>query len=186
MGYYEEIDPRYVIEPSWKFQLGEVFKVLWSEPLGSGRERKTIQALSEKGVRDSEHGEKFHVGFRRFIIVSQDEGHSTCVPILTYGRMACKKQGVKPQKHGIIHRLGKPAKLLDGEPKLGFQPVRMKINVESERLAKESRVDYSKLITVEHNVKVFFIGQIVCDDIDLVAAAVEKCWYNKQRWPKSK
>ncbi len=57
----------------------KVFKVLWSEPQGSGRDRKTIQDLTEKGVRDNEYGEKFHVGFRRFIVVAMDEGHSTCV-----------------------------------------------------------------------------------------------------------
>ncbi len=107
-------------------------------------------------------------------------------PILTYERKACKKRGVKPQKHGIIHAVGKSPKLLDGEPKLGFAPVRMKINAPDEKLAKESRVNYSKLITVEHNVKVFFIGQIVRDDVDIVSAAVEKCWYEKSRKPKSK
>lgn len=50
--------------------------------------------------------------------------------------------------------------MLDGEPKLGFAPVRVDMTEDGEKLSKESRVNYSKLVTIEHNVKVF-IGSIV-------------------------
>lgn len=51
----------------------QVFKVLWSEPLGAGR-----GDLTEAESR-SHMGQRFYVGIRRFIIVRTDEGHSTCV-----------------------------------------------------------------------------------------------------------
>ncbi len=66
--------------------------------------------------------------------------------------------------------------MLDGEPQLGFPTIRVVMHVDGERLARESRVNYSKLVTVEHNVKVFFIGYIHPDDYELVADAVNKCW----------
>ena len=105
-------------------------------------------------------------------------------PILTYGGKGCKKKGIKPEKHGIITEKGVRSKRLDGEPKLGFPSVRMKIQVDGERLAAQSRVNYSKIVTVEHNVKVFFIGAIYNDDYDLVVDAVNACWEAKTFFKK--
>lgn len=105
-------------------------------------------------------------------------------PILTYGGKACKKSGVKPNKHGIIYQRGHKARLLDKEPKLGFAPVRVEMQEEGERLSKESRVNYSKLITVEHNVSVFFIGSVVPSDWDIVSEAVNLCWNEKTHHKK--
>lgn len=79
------------------------------------------------------------------------------------------------------HKLHRP---LRDEPKLGFPPVRAKITIEGEKLAKESRVNYSKLVTVEHNVKVFFIGYISPDDFEDVEYAVDDCWEKKTRAKK--
>ncbi|KAK0626456.1 hypothetical protein B0T14DRAFT_422405, partial [Immersiella caudata] len=166
----------YVVEPSSRFSAGEVFKVLWSEPRGSGQ----ADLLTDK-VEQSRMGEPFYVGVRRFIVIANDEGHCTCVPILTYERRACTKRGVKPNKHGIIYAVGGRASLVKNEPPLGFRPVRVQLDLATEKLAAESRVNYSKLVTVEHNVKVFFIGSIVREDFRIVNDAVDKCWYDKNR-----
>ncbi|KAK3359358.1 hypothetical protein B0T25DRAFT_95783 [Lasiosphaeria hispida] len=124
-------------------------------------------------------GVQFYVGFRRFIVVANDEGNCTCVPILTYERRGCTKKGVKPQKHGIVYSEGARPSPMRNEPSMGFPPVRLRNDDLTERLAKESRVNYAKLVTIEHNVKVFFIGSIV--DFDIVNEAVDKCWYLKTR-----
>lgn len=87
-------------------------------------------------------------------------------------------------KHGVIHERGHKARLLDGEPKLGFAPIRVEMTEEGEKLSKESRVNYSKLVTVEHNVKVFFIGSVVANDWDLVQDAVNRCWSEKNHHKK--
>ncbi|KAH6973709.1 hypothetical protein BKA56DRAFT_592357 [Ilyonectria sp. MPI-CAGE-AT-0026] len=116
------------------------------------------------------------MGFRRFIIIANDAGHCTCVPVLTYhGKM----KGVTPMKHGVIYEKGKKPRLLSGEPELGFPPVQAQITQAGERLYREHRVDYSKLTTVEHSVKVFFIGHIEGKDFDVVSDAVNQCWEEK-------
>ncbi|KAK5995880.1 hypothetical protein PT974_04298 [Cladobotryum mycophilum] len=173
----EELDPRYRVEPSSRFQPGEIFKVHWSEPQGSGNDG--APSVSGKHEIQNRFGTKFFVGFRRFIVIANDQGHCTCVPILTYGGKACKKKGVKADKHGIIYERGHKARLLEKEPKLGFSPVRVEMKEEGEKLSKESRVNYSKLVTVEHNVKVFFIGSVVYSDWELVRDAVNSCWNKK-------
>ncbi|PKS11659.1 hypothetical protein jhhlp_001810 [Lomentospora prolificans] len=175
--YFEELDPRYRIEPSHKFQPGEVFKVLWPEPSGQA-DHKASAASEKREVRDN-YGGKIYVGFRRFVVIGNDFGHCTCVPIFTYGGQGCKKRGVKPEKHGIITQLGSKARLVPGEPKLGMPPVRVRMIAEGEALAWQSRINYSKLITVEHNVKVFFIGRIHDEDYELVYDAVNACWEQK-------
>jgi hypothetical protein len=89
---------------------------------------------------------------------------------------------VKPLKHGIVYETGKKPRLLGGEPKLGFSPVRVDLYERSERLVKESRVNYSKLVTVQHNFKVVFIGRVVEEDFqNIVIPAVDQCWQKKKR-----
>ncbi|OAR03781.1 hypothetical protein LLEC1_04280 [Akanthomyces lecanii] len=173
-----ELDPRYRIEHSARFQPGEIFKVHWSEPQGSMSEQPRSSS-SKKQDLQNEFGTKFFVGFRRFIVVANDQGHCTCVPILTYGGKGCKKHGVKPEKHGIVYERGQKSKRLDGEPSLGFSPVRVEMTEEGEKISRESRVNYSKLVTVEHNVKVFFIGHVYSNDWQIVGDAVNSCWEKK-------
>ncbi|KAI1462457.1 hypothetical protein F4805DRAFT_134667 [Annulohypoxylon moriforme] len=179
-GEEEVLDNRYRVEHSARFQPGEVFKILWSEPLGQVGQIGPDDPISDITKRRTAAGSKFYVGFRRFIIVTTDESHhSTCVPILTYDRRGCLKKGVRPNKHGVIYMAGHKPRLLKNEPELGFAPVALQVYAEGETLAKESRVNYSKLVTIEHNVKVFFIGSIAQDDFENVRYAVNECWNKK-------
>ncbi|KAI0889582.1 uncharacterized protein GGS22DRAFT_148648 [Annulohypoxylon maeteangense] len=170
------LDARYQVHKQSEFQFGRVFKILWSEKTDA----KTL------GVK-YRSASKFYVGFRRFIIVATEkEGHSTCVPILTYERRGCTKTGVNPKTHGIVYSVsGNPGerepRLLKGEPELGFPPIKVDGYKDDEPLPKESRVNYAKLITIEHNVKVFFIGFIPKLDFDKVIRATNECWVNNMR-----
>jgi hypothetical protein len=169
----------YVVEHSHRFQPGEVFKIFWSEPLGAGRPKSDVMTHQ---VRFEQNGRSFYQGLRRFIVVANDEGHCTCVPILTYEHQACRKRGVKPLKHGIIFQSGKKPRMLEGEPQLGFDPVCVNLYERTERLVKESRVNYAKLTTIEHNFPVFFIGSIDPADFhNIVRPAVDICWEKKKR-----
>ncbi|KAL2162813.1 hypothetical protein VTH06DRAFT_6649 [Thermothelomyces fergusii] len=168
----------FVVEHSSRFQPGEVFKILWCEPRGAGPPRSEM--MSHPGL--IEHNEtSFFQGYRRFIVVANDEGHCTCVPILTYEGQGCTKRGVKASKHGIVYQSGKKPRMLPGEPQLGFSPVRVRLQP-SEKLKKESRVNYAKLTTIEHNFRVFFIGSVEPDDFrNIVKPAVQTCWERKKR-----
>ncbi|KAK4241129.1 hypothetical protein C8A03DRAFT_12597 [Achaetomium macrosporum] len=172
-------DDVFTVEPSSRFQPGEVFKIMWCEPLGATGSRKSEIITNQ--VQLSVEGRQFYQGLRRFIIVANDEGHCTCVPILTYERQACTKRGVKPLKHGIVYQTGKKPRQVNNEPPLGFPPVRVDLYERTEQLVKESRVNYAKLTTVEHNFKVFFIGRVAPEDFGKVVAAVDECWERKRR-----
>lgn len=90
---------------------------------------------------------------------------------------------MRASKHGIVYewaRHKKSPKLLKNEPVLGYNPVGLEIYAPNEKLAAESRVNYSKLVTIEHNVKVFFIGRVIQQDLDYVQDAVNECWGKKK------
>ncbi len=71
--------------------------------------------------------------------------------------------------------------MLRGEPELRFPPIRMVMDCPTEKLDKESRVAYSKFVTVEYSVKIFSIGRVVPEDFEIVEEAVNICWNEKRR-----
>lgn len=179
-GDAEKLDPRYCVAVSSAFQPGEVFKVLWPEPAGGG-------SIVEETVYRDQYGGPIFVHFRRFIVVANDLGHCTCIPISTYGKKGCKKSGVKAEQHGIVaESSNRNPTPLSNEPSLGFPPVRVHIYEQGERISKESRVNYAKLTTVEHNVKVLFIGRVVGSDWEVVTDAVNTSWAKKMHTHKKK
>jgi hypothetical protein len=158
--------------------------------------------MTDKEIK-TVYGEKFYVSIRRFIVIATDEGNSTCVyvmlrafsrtrctadmrrPILTHEHRGCTKKGVKPLKHGIVYDSHSKPKKVPGEPPMGFDPVQLEISWRGEKLAWQSRVNYSKLTTIEHNVKVYFIGRINYHDfLHIVGPAVDKCWSDKSKTSK--
>lgn len=175
----EYLDGRYRVEPSMRFEPGNVFKVMWSEPKG-GTIPGGGSRFSDTLLQD--HMSGVWTGFRRFIVIRNGEGHCSCVPILTYGKLGCLKNGVKPHHHGIVFEKGQQPVRLPNEPALRFDPICMEMNP-GEHISEESRVNYSKLVTVEHNVKVLFVGRILYDDWHIVQQAVDECWDAKKSHP---
>jgi hypothetical protein len=105
-------------------------------------------------------------------------------PIATYKKQGCTKPGIKPAQHGVIHTPDRAPMLLNSEPDLGVSPIRLvvKQNLQGiERLAPESRINYAKHVTIEHNSVVFIIGHIHPDDLDTLGAGVDAMWEKRVR-----
>ncbi|KAK6062377.1 hypothetical protein SCUP234_07285 [Seiridium cupressi] len=173
----------YQVVPGSNFQPGEVFKAIWATPCGVDLRPHSPEPTERRTGDDP----GFYIGPRRFVVVATDEGnHSTCVPIFTYGRKGCKKEGLKPRAHSIVYsKPGKPRQL-PKEPELGFKPVSVNMYAELEKLDKASRVNYSKLTDIDHNVPVMFIGHIDPKDWDIVLDAVNERWESKKKEPSSR
>lgn len=179
---HAQLDSRYRIYKSKHWTPGTVFKIYWSEPMGSNG----ALSVSNKQVYAGEFG-SFYTGFRRFIVVASDEGNSTCVPVATYGGQGCKKNGVKASKHGLILAQSARSKTKPKAPRnieaLGFPMVRMNVTTEGETLSMASRINYSKLVTIEHNCKILMIGHIATDHFQNFKDAVNSCWSGKKHFP---
>ncbi len=144
----------FVVHPSRDFYFGRIFKVLWSEPVGSGGTEITAEFPHS--------GRAFHK-VRRFLIVSErNKGHSICIPILTYGNQGVLKRGVHPEDHAVVYssKTRGPYLLEDEKGLMTKHPIRVEVFMDSQKLDPLSRLNYAKLYTVEHNVKVFFIGRV--------------------------
>jgi len=76
---------------------------------------------------------------------------------LTYGGQGTLKKGVHARHHAVIYT-EKPHVM--SKEKLTKKPIRMDPYSKRDKLDQASRINYGKLYTVEHNVKVSFIGQI--------------------------
>jgi hypothetical protein len=81
-------------------------------------------------------------------------------PILTYGNQGTAKPGIKYKDHAIIYTGRQVPEKLKGERTLVKKPVRMENYAEKDKLNKASRVNYRKVYTIEHNIRVCFIRKI--------------------------
>jgi len=139
-----------------------VLKVLWTEPFGSnGTHLTTVEEVNTK------HGEKGYTSIRRFVIVATYPGHCSCLPILTYGGHGTLKSGVHPEYHAMVYSSDSAPGLLQGES-LEKKAIKIDINDPRHKLDNASRLNYSKIYTVEHNVKVAFVGRLAKGYKDIV------------------
>lgn len=91
-------------------------------------------------------------------------------PILTYGKRGTTKPGVKSAHHAIIftesrsanppRSLSSPPRGAEYEPQLPNSPVCVELMDPRNQLDVMSRLNYAKVYTVEHNIKVCFLGRI--------------------------
>ncbi|KAF4637804.1 hypothetical protein G7Y89_g282 [Cudoniella acicularis] len=135
--------------------LDKVFKVLWSEPAGEAFSGETNVTKTDHTTLNG----KVYTTIRRFIIVAADQGHCQCVPILTYQGRGTQKSGAKADEHAVVYIGNRPPEIVE-EPPLKNKSIRIQPVSLREKLHPKSRVNYAKIYTVEHNVKVFFIGEI--------------------------
>lgn len=81
---------------------------------------------------------------------------------MTYGYQGTKKPGVKAEYHAMIYTGREVPSPLPGE-QLVKRAVRMEPSSPEEKLDPKSRVNYAKVYTIEHNIRVCFIGKIHAD-----------------------
>jgi hypothetical protein len=146
-----DLDKKYTIHKSKDFKFGQIFRVFWSEPKGGNGTEITEEAYGAKG-------ESFGK-IRPFLVIDSRKGHSICLPILTYGGQGCRKWGVHQEDHAVIFSSKHSPGLLDGEL-ITKKAIRAEMSDPREKLDVASRLNYAKPYTVEHNVKVCFIGQV--------------------------
>lgn len=146
----------------------------------------------------TKYGQKVHSTIRRFVIVAADRGHCQCLlvatsllsiaseltvsrsPILTYHYQGTKKGGVIPDDHAIVYVGDRPPPNLSGEHTLSKPPIEMIPKNARHKLEPASRINYAKIYTVEHNVKVCFIGRIAQSSEKQLMTDFDNTW-NKKR-----
>lgn len=88
-------------------------------------------------------------------------------PINTYGGNGCLHKGSHASYHGIICDSRNTVLPLPGEPPLGHPTVRVHM-FPNETLSAESRVNYVKPSTLEHNYNVQLLGDVHPEDLGIL------------------
>jgi len=146
------------------FKRGKVFKVYWPEPIS---QTLSTAKTSVTGVPPTLRHE-IYAKIRWFVVVKPGEGrYCSCLPIQTYNNQGVAKKDVIKGNHAIIHT-GRvpPEPNADESPNIAageramLQPIRVVANKKADTMDRMSRVDFAKIYTVEHNVKVYDFGRV--------------------------
>lgn len=162
VGEFEPLDPRYRQrrDAAEYFIVGRLFAILWHENMGITNRKPGPDV---KFTRDNRFGEKIFSHIRRMIVVRQRYGYCWCVAINTYGGkgLAGKNPSdAKVQSHTVVHEsTARPFTFQEEQGLMNKEPIAIKM-VQGHTLDKASRLNYAKVSTVEHNVKVMDIGMV--------------------------
>ncbi|GFF90661.1 hypothetical protein IFM53868_06241 [Aspergillus udagawae] len=170
--YGPPLDWRYQVQrsPGDFFVVGRVFAILWHE--GKGQQGTVISQgpvisdfnsqgkSTQNQFTRGRFGEEIFSGIRRMVVVKAMSQCAWCVPITTYGGKGVAKPGVDPAKHAIVYMRGSVPACKADEPRMTKEPLEVEPARPDERLDEMSRLNFGKVYTVEHNVKVRHVGMI--------------------------
>jgi hypothetical protein len=147
----------YVIidQPSRFFQIGKVFKTLWTEPASGTMSDSHLGTLHTVAF-----GQVAYSKVRRFVVIRKRLHCCLCLPILTYGGQGATKPGIRVSDHGIVYPANEDRPLAAPGELLGRHALGVVIDEPGETLDPMSRIDYGKVYTVQHNIKVMNVGRI--------------------------
>jgi hypothetical protein len=159
-GEFEPLDPRYRQrrDKGEYFIVGRVFAILWHENMGITNERPGPDV---QFTRDNRFGEKIFSHIRRMVVIRQRYGYCWCIAINTYGGRGLggkRRSDGQVQSHTIVYEsTSRPTMFKEEQFRMNKEPIAVDM-VPGHTLDKASRLNYAKVCTVEHNVKVMDIG----------------------------
>lgn len=168
-GEAESLDPRYrrQRDPGGFFVVGKVFAVLWHENVGLSNEKpgsdvKFVTTIQRDDSTIGRYGERVFSHIRRMVVVRRRYGYCWCVAINTYGGRGVggkRRANDEDRSHTIIHDSTKEPQRVANEKRIVKEPIAV-IMTAPETLQVASRLNYAKVHTVEHNVKVMDVGMV--------------------------
>jgi hypothetical protein len=158
------IEYELISKPSRFFKIGRVFKTRWTEPAGS--------SISEDGsvyTGSSEYGEGVFTKVRFFVVIRAMQDCSLCLPLNTYNRQGTTKNGVQSQYYAVVYAQGSEPLFAPGEM-MTKRPISIVVENNLEKLDPMSRLNFGRVYTVEHNLKVSKVGRIAPEDMHALEA----------------
>ncbi|KAL4861514.1 hypothetical protein BDV12DRAFT_64569 [Aspergillus spectabilis] len=151
------LDERYFVQSPRYYSPGKVFSILWHENYGSRRHGTLVSDGPEYRGR---FGEPIYSTIRRMVVIKVFDQCSWCFAISTYGSRGVSKPGVDKSKHAIVHLQGTMPAMKRSEAPMIKEPLEVAPERADETLDPMSRLNFGKIYTVEHNVKVLPIGRV--------------------------
>ena len=145
------------------FKKGRFFMAFWTEPMGSNQAfpSGTLQTYFET--------------FRRFIVIRSKPGHCLCLSVHTYRRRGTSKPGVRADDHAAVIPVGGSVKLHPEEKALSKEPIHVIVEDPTVTIHETSRVDFSRVYTIEYNIPVKKVGRVCPMDLHKFEDYFSKC-----------
>jgi hypothetical protein len=165
-GEEEELDASYHKRdsPTTFFVKGKVFALIWHEVAGGGE--PSDGSISEISFRDR-FNEPIISHIRRMVVIRPGQDNCWAIPIHTYRGQGVAKHGFKQvdvDGHAVIHAANTSPYVNPHEPEMMKSPLKVDL-VSGERLDRMSRINFTTVHTVQHNVKVKNIGMVHRDSL---------------------
>ncbi|KAK5156872.1 hypothetical protein LTS14_004389 [Recurvomyces mirabilis] len=169
--------------PDRFFKVGRVFLVLWAEPAGESKTLITKREQNDRGMSTGNFGERVYSKVRRFVVIRAGKDYCSALPIATYGNKGvAKRSGVKKADHAIIYTGQTPPRPMESEApqrgEQGMQPVAIRVVPDNpvDKLDPASRLDFGKIHTIQHNIKVRQLGMIHDNSIRALMQQFQRVW----------
>jgi hypothetical protein len=145
-----------ISQPARFFQIGRVFKMLWTEPAG-----ETAADTDKEYYHPVGYGQLSFSKMRRFVVVRKRLHSCLCLAISTYGGQGAAKKDSRSQDHAVVYS---SKDTLPQDIRFGKEPISIIIEEPSETIDPKSVIDFGRVYTVEHNVKVLNVGRLAGSD----------------------
>jgi hypothetical protein len=153
-------------DPGAFFVVGKVFAFLWHENVGLSNKEPGPEVERVNTLRDNSssgrYGERVFSHIRRMVVVRRRYGYCWCIAINTYNGKGGGNKRISTEEqrsHTIVYDCTKKPQLVAGEKGFNKEPIAV-IMTPPETLHVASRLNYAKVHTVEHNVKVMDVGMV--------------------------
>jgi hypothetical protein len=104
-------------------------------------------------------GEKVYSKIRYFVVVREMQGCCLCLSLNTYNFQGTAKERIRVEDYAAVYPSGgRPTTRVDEQLVKG--PFQITVEDAQERLSPMSRLNFGRVYTVEHNVKVLKVGYI--------------------------
>lgn len=166
------------------FELGRVFLVLWVEPAGETGSVVTSVVPSDQAISTGAFNERVFSKVRRFVVIREGNNYCSALPIATYGGRGVSKRGVKKSEHAIVYtgREAPRAKVHEGPQReeAGLRPIPIRVVPDdpAEALDPMSRLDFGKVHTIQHNIKVRPFGNVHPSSMAALSTQFQNVWSN--------
>ncbi|KAL5361111.1 hypothetical protein BJX96DRAFT_81357 [Aspergillus floccosus] len=150
------LDIRYQVksDPKRFFKQGRVFSILWHENAGANADETNATFWP------TQFGERVFSHIRRMVVVKEYNNCAWCFAIYTYKNRGLSKNAADASKHAVIYMEGSEPAADSSEPRMLSKALEVRPVSDNHKLSPMSRLNFGKLFTVEHNVKVLHIGKI--------------------------
>jgi hypothetical protein len=163
----ELMDESYRVQESSFFSVGRVFAILWHTNTGHSSLPQNQQHQGNEFRSGITHSGRFNVPIlshiQRMVVVNKAHGFCWCLPVNTYNGKGVAKKGFNDSDraaHSIIYMRGEDPYQADDEPDFTKRPIMVIPVAPDQKLDPMSRLNFGKVHTVEHNVRVMPVGRI--------------------------